>query len=93
MALYQALAKLNKIDVPYIIDTPFARIDKDHREKILEHFFMKLNGQVIVLSTDEEIVGEYQEIIHDAVSDTFVLQHTETGTTKVLANTYFGGAL
>ena len=93
MALYQALAKLNKIDVPYIIDTPFARIDKDHREKILEHFFMKLNGQVIVLSTDEEIVGEYQEIIHDAVSDTFVLQHTETGTTKVLANTYFGGVL
>ena len=93
MALYQALAKLNKIDVPYIIDTPFARIDKDHREKILVHFFKKLNGQVIVLSTDEEIVDEYQEIIHDTVSDTFVLQHTETGNTKVLANTYFGGAL
>ena len=57
------------------------------------HFFKKLNGQVIVLSTDEEIVDEYQEIIHDTVSDTFVLQHTETGNTKVLANTYFGGAL
>ena len=31
MALYQALSQLNKIDVPYIVDTPFARIDKEHR--------------------------------------------------------------
>lgn len=33
MALYQALSQLNKIDVPYIVDTPFARIDKEHRGK------------------------------------------------------------
>lgn len=93
MALYQALSKLNKINVPYIIDTPFARIDKDHRENILVHFFKKLNGQVIVLSTDEEIVGEYQDKIRDVVSNTFVLKHTENGNTKVLSNTYFGGAI
>ena len=54
MALYQALSQLNKMNVPYIVDTPFARIDKEHREKILEKFFKQLNGQVIILSTDEE---------------------------------------
>ena len=57
MALYQALSQLNKINVPYIVDTPFARIDKEHRGKILSQFFKKLNGQIIILSTDEEIVG------------------------------------
>lgn len=91
MAIYQALSQLNKIDVPYIVDTPFARIDKEHRGKILEQFFKRLNGQVIILSTDEEIVGQYQDVISDIVADTFVLNHTSEGNTEILANTYFGG--
>lgn len=70
MALYQALSQLNKINVPYIVDTPFARIDKEHRGKILSQFFKKLNGQIIILSTDEEIVGEYRESISDIISNT-----------------------
>ena len=90
MALYQALSKLNKIDVPYIVDTPFARIDKEHRGKILERFFKRLNGQVIILSTDEEIVDEYQAAITDVVSNTFVLQHSDSGSTEILPDTYFG---
>ena len=91
MALYQALSQLNKTNVPYIVDTPFARIDKEHRGKILSQFFRNLNGQIIILSTDEEIVGEYQESISDSVSNTFVLNHTPSGSTAILANTYFGG--
>ncbi len=91
MALYQALSQLNKIDVPYIVDTPFARIDKEHREKILEKFFKKLNGQIIILSTDEEIVGDYQNVISDVVSNTFVLNHTSKGNTEILEDIYFGG--
>ena len=91
MALYQALSQLNKIDVPYIVDTPFARIDKEHRGKILDRFFKQLNGQVIILSTDEEIVGNYCKVISDIVSDTFVLNHTVNGNTEIIADTYFGG--
>ncbi len=93
MALYQALSHLNKIDVPYIVDTPFARIDKEHRGKILEQFFKQLNGQIIILSTDEEIVGGYQDMVSDMVSNTFVLNHTANGNTEILANTYFGGKI
>lgn len=91
MALYQALSQLNKIDVPYIVDTPFARIDKEHRGKILDRFFKQLNGQVIILSTDEEIVGNYCNVISDIVSNTFVLNHTVNGNTEIVADTYFGG--
>ncbi len=90
MALYQALSGLNKINVPYIIDTPFARIDKEHRGNILEHFFKKLKGQVIILSTDEEIVSNYMGVVTDVISDTFILSHTATGNTEILANKYFG---
>ncbi len=91
MALYQALSRLNKINVPYIIDTPFARIDKEHRGNILEHFFKQLKGQIIILSTDEEIVSNYMDVVSDVISNTFVLNHTNSGNTEILADEYFGG--
>ncbi len=90
MALYQALSNLNKINVPYIIDTPFARIDGEHREKILINFFKELKGQIIILSTDEEIVAHYKHVVSDIISDTYVLNHTSDGNTQIIANTYFG---
>ena len=91
MALYQALSHLNKINVPYIIDTPFARIDKEHRSNILEHFFKKLKGQIMILSTDEEIVSNYMDVVSDVISNTFVLNHTSNGNTEILPGAYFGG--
>lgn len=91
MALYQSLSRLNKINVPYIIDTPFARIDKEHRNNVLEHFFKKLRGQIIILSTDEEIVGKYYDMISDMVSNTFLLKHSSNGATIIAKNKYFGG--
>ena len=91
MALYHGLSRLNKINVPYIVDTPFARIDKEHRSNILANFFTKLNGQILILSTDEEIVGNYQEMVSDLLSNTFVLNHTPGGNTEILKDTYFGG--
>ena len=50
-----------------------------------------MNGQIIILSTDEEIVGDYQNVISDAVSNTFVLNHTSKGNTEILEDIYFGG--
>ena len=52
--------------VPFIIDTPFARIDTEHREQISALFFPNISGQVIILSTDEEVVGSYRAIIQGA---------------------------
>ena len=91
MALYQALSKLNKVSVPYLIDTPFARIDTEHRQNILNNFFMKLKGQIIILSTDEEIVGPHKESIDSAISNTYLLQHTENVGTSIVDSAYFGG--
>lgn len=91
MALYQALSRLNKVSVPYLIDTPFARIDNEHRQNILNNFFMKLKGQIIILSTDEEIVGAHKESIESAISNYYLLQHSENNGTAIISDTYFGG--
>lgn len=91
MALYQALSKLNKVSVPYLIDTPFARIDNEHRQNILNNFFMQLKGQIIILSTDEEIAGPHKESIDSAISNCYLLQHTDNRGTVIAGNSYFGG--
>ena len=93
MALYQALSSLNKVNVPYIIDTPFARIDTEHRQNILNNFFMKLSGQMIILSTDEEIVGDYKKSIEDNISNLYTIKHEEGKGTRICAGTYFPEAV
>lgn len=50
-------------DLPVFIDTPLARLDSTHRDRILKHYYPNLSNQVVVFSTDTEITAsEYAEI-------------------------------
>lgn len=91
MSIYLALLKTSHKDIPFFIDTPFARIDSNHRANIVTQFFNKLKNQLFILSTDEEIVGEYKDKMNKKISDVFTLSISDYGTTKVSANKYFGG--
>ena len=91
MSIYLALLKTSHKDLPFFIDTPFARIDSEHRENIISEFFVKLKNQMFILSTDEEIVGEYKNMMAQNISDLFTLQIGAYGTTKIINNKYFGG--
>lgn len=89
MSLYLALLKTSKKDIPFFIDTPFARIDSNHRAKIVEEFFNKISNQMFILSTDEEIVGEYKKLIDNKISDCFILSINDYGNTTVIPSKYF----
>lgn len=91
MSIYFALMKISRVNVPFVIDTPFARIDTEHRTKIIKNFFTKLKGQVFILSTDEEITNEYMNEIKQYVSNKYLLEYVSRGKTKVLKDQYFGG--
>ena len=90
MSIYLALLKTSHKDIPFFIDTPFARIDSNHRVNIVEEFFMKLKNQMFILSTDEEIIGPYKEMIKPKISDTYLLEISDYGTTKIVPGQYFG---
>lgn len=90
MSIYLALLKTSRKDIPFFIDTPFARIDSEHRANIVAEFFTKLSNQMFVLSTDEEIVGEYKSMMQKKISDEFTLHISDYGKTKIITNTYFG---
>ena len=90
MALYQSLTALRPIELPFIIDTPLARIDGEHRKNILRSFFAELPGQVIILSTDEEIDHESMEMLTKKISDVYLIEHQMGGSSKANKNMYFG---
>ena len=93
MALYQSLIGLSKHEVPFVIDTPFARIDTEHRENFSEHFFSKLKGQIFVLSTNEEINEKHMAILQNKINRTFILENADNKKTLVTMNRYFEGSL
>ena len=90
MSLYWALVQLSNHEVPFVIDTPFARIDTEHRSNITKNFFMDLQGQVFILSTDEEIVGENYKVISKDIKAKFILENLDNTRTLVTPNKYFG---
>jgi DNA sulfur modification protein DndD len=72
-----------------IIDTPLGRLDSDHRTNLVERYFPNASHQVLLLSTDEEIVEEYYESLKPYVSQCFLLAHdTKAGVTNI-SNGYF----
>ena len=90
MSIYLALLKTSKKDIPFFIDTPFARIDSNHRSNIISEFFSKVHNQMFILSTDEEIIGEYYDMLINKVSNRFLLQINAYGRTKIVSDKYFG---
>lgn len=89
MALYHSLVQLCNHEVPFVIDTPFARIDTEHRQNISKHFFSKLNGQVFILSTNEEINSKHVGIMKDKIAVTYMLENADNTRTSVSRNAYF----
>ena len=89
LALYWAIIKTSGQSIPFVIDTPYARIDTEHREQIAKLFFPNISNQVIILSTDEEVVGRYQKILEPHTAHKYLLDYnTEKGQT-VLTSGYF----
>ena len=89
MALYHSLVQLCNHELPFVIDTPFARIDTEHRHNISKHFFSKLNGQVFILSTNEEINSKHVAIMKDKIAVTYMLENADNTRTSVSRNAYF----
>ena len=90
MALYWAIMQLCNKEIPFLIDTPFARIDTVHRAHITEYFFKELRGQVLIFSTDEEITPEHLEVIGDDLQSKFLIENVDNKKTVITANKYFG---
>ncbi|MEI7868495.1 MAG: DNA sulfur modification protein DndD [Candidatus Methylumidiphilus sp.] len=93
-AIIAGLAKTSGFHIPLIVDTPLGRLDVQHRDRILEYWLSDADRQVILLSHDAEIAGEFFETLADKVAKTYLLKHEQlghgVGKTVAIENQYFG---
>lgn len=89
LSLYWAIIQLSGRKIPFIIDTPYSRIDTTHRREISEKFFPNISSQVIILSTDEEVTGEYYEIMKPYIAREYLLTNDEVTNKTTVYQGYF----
>jgi DNA sulfur modification protein DndD len=78
-ALIAAIARATDRGFPIVIDTPLARLDSQHRLNILKYFTDKAGEQVVLLSQDAEVTGQYLDAVRDRVNQTYLIEHAEIG--------------
>lgn len=89
LSLYWALIQISAHEVPFIIDTPYARIDTEHRDNVTAKFLPHIAHQVIILSTDEEIDSHYYHMLQPHIAKEYLLVfNTEHKNTQIF-NKYF----
>lgn len=76
--------------LPTIIDTPMGRLDTSHRTKLIENYFPQASHQVLLLSTNEEIIGGYLDKLRPYISRTCMLSHSEGNGGTTVRQGYFG---
>lgn len=76
-SLLWGLARASGRPVPTVIDTPLGRLDSSHRRHLVERYFPMASHQVLLLSTDEEIVGPYHKALAPFVARHYRLAHDE----------------
>jgi len=92
LSLYWAIIEISGKDIPFVIDTPYARIDANHRKEISEKFFPNISKQVIILSTDEEINEEFYTILKPYIAKEYLLTNDENQNRTTIEQHYFFGA-
>ncbi len=83
-SLLWGLARASGRPIPTMIDTPLGRLDSTHRMHLASRYFPNASHQVVLLSTDEELVDEDLSAIQPFVSRTYLLKHDDRqGTTRI----------
>ena len=72
-ALITAITRVSGRTFPFVVDTPLARLSKEQRIGVLKTFTDR-PGQVILLSTDEEVVDDKLDAIRSRLAAAYELR-------------------
>lgn len=89
ISLLWALAKTSGQRLPFIVDTPLARLDSVHRDNLIKHFFPVASNQVMIFSTNTEVDQKYFEKLKPNLAQAFNLDYDEKTKTTVVKEGYF----
>lgn len=83
------LARASGRPIPTVIDTPLGRLDSEHRNHLVERYFPHASHQVLLLSTDEEIIGGSYRALRPWLSRSYLLDHDDATSSTTIKPGYF----
>ena len=89
MAVLWALAKTSGRPLPFMIDTPLARLDETHRSNIVGRFLPTASHQSVVLSTDTEIGEAYHRRLAPYLARSYAMEYDEDAGAARIHDGYF----
>ncbi|TMO73660.1 DNA sulfur modification protein DndD [Pseudoalteromonas aurantia] len=89
IAILWGLSEASGKELPTVIDTPLGRLDGKHRTRLIEGYFPFAANQVLLLSTDEEIMSDYYSKLKPAISREYHISYNEQATTSTISEGYF----
>ncbi|WP_310448904.1 DNA sulfur modification protein DndD [Sulfuritalea sp.] len=89
LALLWGLKDVSGKEAPVVVDTPLARIDRQHQENLITCYYPKAGPQVIVLPTDSELDREKHALLKSHVYREYRLINPEGDQTSVELGGYY----
>ena len=89
LCLYWALIKSSDIEIPFIIDTPYARIDETHRNNITSEYLSSISNQVVILSTNTEIDEKAYREIKPRLNGEYLIEYDDKNRKTIQTKGYF----
>lgn len=89
LCLIWAIIKSSGVEIPFIIDTPYARIDETHRNALTTTYLPNISKQVIILSTNKEIDKDLYKVVKPYVSNEYLLLYNSNLRKTEVKDGYF----
>ena len=90
-AVLWSMVKVSEKPLPFVIDTPLARLDAEHRANLLERFYPSASHQVIILSTDTEIRAAEHKSLEGHISRSYTISYDAGGQRTAIRDGYLAG--
>jgi DNA sulfur modification protein DndD len=89
ISMLWALGKISGRPLPIIVDTPLARLDREHRKLLVRHYFPVASHQIILLSTDTEVDQSSFVELRRCISREYSLEFDPVEYSTTIAPGYF----
>lgn len=86
-----SIFKLSGRNNIFIFDTPLARLDKENRRLFAKHILSTISSQVLLLSTDQEIIGKVYSEIKNLINKSYLIENDSLKGQTYIKEGYFMG--
>lgn len=88
VSILWGLAKAAGTPLPVVIDTPLGRLDGNHRNKLLKHYFPNASHQVLIFSTDTEIAEHYYSNLKPFIKRSYQIEYNPSNEASEIKEGY-----